>query len=315
MSRSEAPALVIEKNRLKKIGGSFLGIEGDPKHSFGYHLAASELPGDDYSMSGRNRPIKSTSACCAIDIGMDWKASRKWLAWLITSIRERRITGVAEVIGSFNGRDVRYWSATETPGWQQNGVPYTGEGHDTWTHVSIYRSDVTTDRGILAGWTGTGHDGGDDDMPKYVALNTKNPVVIEGNRWYWMYYDIETSDKNKQHGDNGLFPTVLAANNTHRCFSATTALEVHDAPPGLTVQVRAAEVEKQKDGSYKEIGVFGLGEYTTTDARTFVFHPSNGRIGAKDKTRRLRFRYMIQAPGHFTVKPSRMDLLYWETAG
>lgn len=151
MSCLEAPGLVIEKNRLKGIGGNFLGIIGDANHSFGYHLCAP--PSGDYSTRGTaNMPVGSYS--CAIDIGMNWQASRQWLAWLITEIRDDRITGIAEVIGSLDGRNVRYWS--DSSGWHQNGTTYTGSGHDTWTHVSIYRSTALADHKILAGWTATG---------------------------------------------------------------------------------------------------------------------------------------------------------------
>ncbi len=166
----EAPGLVIEKNRLAAIGsGLFLGIVGDAKHSFGYHLASP--PSGDYSLAGvANYPVGSYS--CAIDISMSWKASRTWLTWLITEIRDDRIQGIAEVIGSFNGRDVRYWS--DNSGWQQNGVAYEGAGHDTWTHVAVYRTTAKQDHRILAGWTANGYQGAtgggttmDDDYGRY----------------------------------------------------------------------------------------------------------------------------------------------------
>ncbi|NUP06911.1 MAG: hypothetical protein HOW73_12735 [Polyangiaceae bacterium] len=147
----QPPALVIEKQRLANIGGSFLGICGDANHTYGYHLPAALLPGDDYSMEGAaNDPVCEWYAS-AIDIGMDWPVSRDWLAWLIESIRNDDIQGVAEVIGSYDGVDVRYWS--DSAGWDQNGIPYQGDGHDSWTHVSIYRSTALEDHGILAGWT------------------------------------------------------------------------------------------------------------------------------------------------------------------
>lgn len=182
----EAPGLVIEKNRLQAIGGNFLGIIGDANHSFGFHLCSP--PSGDYSLNGAaNKPVGQYS--CAIDIGMNWAASRSWLAWLITEIREDRIKNVAEVIGSFNGRDVRYWSDAETPEWQQNGVPYNGDGHDTWTHVSIYRSTALQDHGLLAGWTATGHTGGTptptpspggSTMSDFTPLTPPEPVKING---------------------------------------------------------------------------------------------------------------------------------------
>lgn len=148
-----APALAMERTRLAAIGGSFLGICGDASHTYGYHVPAARLPSSDYSMRGAaNVPVCEWHGC-AIDIGMNWPASRSWLRWLIQAIREDRIMGIAEVIGSYDGVNVRYWS--DSSGWSTDGMAYTGSGHDSWTHVSIYRSTALTDHGILAGWTAT----------------------------------------------------------------------------------------------------------------------------------------------------------------
>jgi hypothetical protein len=149
-----APALALERTRLSSIGGSFLGICGDAAHTYGYHVPAARLPSSDYSMRGAaNVPVCAWHAC-AIDIGMNWPASRSWLRWLIGEIRADRITGIAEVIGSYDGTNVRYWS--DSSGWSTDGTRYTGSGHDSWTHVSIYRSTALSDHRILAGWTATG---------------------------------------------------------------------------------------------------------------------------------------------------------------
>ena len=151
----EAPGLAVEKQRLAAIGpGLFLGIVGDEFHSFGYHLPSP--PVGDYSLLGAaNRPVGQYA--CAIDISMRWPASRQWLAWLIAEIRDDRIQGIAEVIGSLDGRNVRYWS--DASGWGPQGVAYEGTGHDTWTHVAVYRSTALADRKILSGWTATGYKG------------------------------------------------------------------------------------------------------------------------------------------------------------
>jgi hypothetical protein len=149
-----APALMLERARLDAIGGSFLGICGDANHTYGYHVAAANLPASDYSLEGAaNEPVCEWHAA-AIDIGMDWPASRDWLRWLIQQVQTGGLTGIAEVIGSYDGSDVRYWS--DSSGWSTAGEPYTGSGHDSWTHVSIHRSTALTDHKILAGWTATG---------------------------------------------------------------------------------------------------------------------------------------------------------------
>lgn len=157
---------MIEIARLQQIGGTLLGCVGDQNHDFGYHLCDPQNP-DDYSTWGKlNVPVGDFA--CAFDPGMDWPRSREWLAWLITEIREDRIAGIAEVIGSYDGQDVRYWS--DDSGWQQNGVEYSGTGHDTWTHVAVYRSTAREDHGILKGWTDNGFaPSGDDDMPQGIG--------------------------------------------------------------------------------------------------------------------------------------------------
>lgn len=143
--------LNIEHQRLVVIGGTFLGICGDQNHTFGYHVAAANLPPSDASLQGAaNTPVCVWDAA-AIDIGMDWPVSREWLKWLIEQIRTDAIQGVAEVIGSYDGSYVRYWS--DASGWSYDGVPYQGSGHDTHTHVSIYRSTTQQDHGLLKGWT------------------------------------------------------------------------------------------------------------------------------------------------------------------
>lgn len=149
-----APALTLERDRLAKIGGSFLGICGDANHTYGFHVAAAQLPSSDYSLAGEaNKPICRYHAA-AIDIGMDWPASRKWLRWLIAQVQSKKLTGIAEVIGSYDGKDVRYWS--DSSGWSTDGKAYTGQGHDSWTHVSIHRSTALQDHHLLDGWSANG---------------------------------------------------------------------------------------------------------------------------------------------------------------
>lgn len=174
----EAPGLTIEKNRLiNTIGGTFLGIVGDQDHDYGYHLC-EPADGDDYSGHGAlNRPVGSYA--CAIDIGMDWPAAPAWLHWLIKEIREDRITGIAEVIGSYDGKNVRYWS--DSDGWEDAGVKYNGTGHDRWTHVSIYRSTAKQDHGLLKGWTANGNgSSGGTIMGDYTPLTAPEAVKLNG---------------------------------------------------------------------------------------------------------------------------------------
>lgn len=151
------PGLKAEDKRQKALGATPHGICGNADHKSGYHREACSLPDSDYSLRGaKNKPANNKHAA-AIDIGMDWPASRSWLKWLIAEKRAGRMKGVAEVIGSLNGTSPRYWSDTATPGWPANGDPYTGGGHVKWTHVAIYRSGTNKDHSVLKKWNSSCH--------------------------------------------------------------------------------------------------------------------------------------------------------------
>ena len=155
----EPSALVTEKKRLAAIGGTFSGICGNAAHTYGYHRQPCSLPSSDYSLKGsKNKPL-SVNEAAAIDIGMNWTGSRNWLKALIKAKQDGKFAGVAEVIGSYDGTYVMYWSDTDTPGWPTKGVDYYGKmggtGHQSWSHVAIYRSKTHSDHGILKGWNGS----------------------------------------------------------------------------------------------------------------------------------------------------------------
>ncbi|TWJ11788.1 hypothetical protein LX16_2523 [Stackebrandtia albiflava] len=216
----EAPALVIEKKRLSVVKARFLGIVGDAAHSFGYHLAAADLPSDDYSLQGANQPVADDGAACAIDIGMDWPASRRWLRWLIAEIRADRIKGIGEVIGSYDGKRVRYWS--DGSGWGRDGVEYQGSGHDSWTHVAIYRNDTTTDRGLLKGWTPDGYEG-DDDMPTAKEI-AKAVVDYTWRKPKQATYSDAEDWRLATRLDSACNNSIAAYNNTKEILAAQAAI-------------------------------------------------------------------------------------------
>jgi len=159
----EPLGLKAEKARTNDIGATFEGICGDSNHDYGYHVPAHVLrqtKPDDGSLQGTvNEPVCAAHAA-AIDIGMNWPASRQWLKWLIGEIRAGRITGVAEVIGSYSDdKHVMYWSSTATPKWPDVGRDYYergGEGHYSWSHVAVFRSTTDRDHGLLRGWSRAG---------------------------------------------------------------------------------------------------------------------------------------------------------------
>lgn len=157
----EPPALQIEKERMKSLGATFSGICGNAAHTYGYHIAPSQLPASDYSLRGPHNTPRCKNEAAAIDIGMNWPASRTWLKWLIGEIRAGRLQGITEVIGSYgDAQHVMYWSTDDTPGWPDVGIDYYrvkgGEGHYDWSHVAIARSTTNVDHNILRHWTRNG---------------------------------------------------------------------------------------------------------------------------------------------------------------
>jgi hypothetical protein len=134
----------VEKIRLVELGGTFLGSCGDNNHTYGFHLPPCRLPPGDYSLR-YGRGDEHTAA--AGDFGMDWVGSRQWLALFITQLRAGLHPGVVEVIGSLDGRLVNYWARWQ--GWKT--VRYTGQGHDTWTHIGFDRTKTGKDQQIFEG--------------------------------------------------------------------------------------------------------------------------------------------------------------------
>lgn len=313
MARYTAKALEPEVNRTRAIADEvgrppsdlMLGTCGDANHSFGAHLPANELPANDYSVTGNvNQPVQDRNACCAIDIGMHWPASREWLAWLIKSIREDRIKGIFEVIGSFDGKNVRYWSVHNTPDWPQNGEKYHGQGHDHWTHVAIGRRDTSTDRGLLAGWTAKGYQG-DDDMPRMVSVGSSKPVPLPDTDWRYLKFDREYADADDGHADDGWQPTFL---RTHAYFSATVSATITNLPAGSIAFGRLVEV-KDDDGSWKVTKSYAPVQVTGTgSANTYLQFT---HVGSLDKKARMRAQVRIVTPApDVTAADGRVKVLY-----
>lgn len=301
----EASALTIEKRRLvDTIGGTFSGIVGDPNHSYGYHRAANEIPASDYSRKGLNNPVQDASAACAIDIGMDWPASRSWLRWLIREIREDSIKDVSEVIGSYDGRDVRYWS--DGSGWHTNGVDYQGEGHDTWTHVGIYRRDTRTDRGILRGWTARGHNDQGDDMPRLVSVGSRKDATLTKDAWKFLHFDVEYSDPDHDHANEG-GPTIL---QTHAFFSATASATLPNLAPGTVILGRFVECKKSGD-EYPIVKTYAPHQLVSPGgAETFLQWSQDGSL---DEGNRLRAQVKaVSAPEGQKLVAGRAKVLYWK---
>jgi peptidoglycan hydrolase-like protein with peptidoglycan-binding domain len=144
MGDNRASAIVKEMQIWTQLGGSNLGIYGDENHSYGFHRAASEVPPSDYSRAndpaGPNSPVNWGWACAG-DFGHRGVPALRAvfqtiLARLMRDDADLRM--ICEFIGQpWADRPVYYWA-------RWDGVAtlarYTGSGHDTWTHLSWWRS-------------------------------------------------------------------------------------------------------------------------------------------------------------------------------
>jgi hypothetical protein len=177
-----AAALVSVLEHLERVGASLSGIGGNDAHRFGYHLSAVRLNanglGGDSSLRGAgNNPPADLHAACAIDIGRSaWRHHGEWLEDVRRRCAAGQLPQVAELIGdpdllpgpAIDGVKAMY--AAPSTGWRW--VPYTGQGHTAWCHVSIYRryaNDDTFGDDLFAGWGPNGRQ--ESDMGPETTFN------------------------------------------------------------------------------------------------------------------------------------------------
>lgn len=138
-----APVIEQEMADWVKLGGRNSGIVGNAAHTYGFHCAADEVPASDYSRTrdpnGSDGPYPNWDYACAGDFRHDDKpALLLKTQQLLARLQRGELPMICEFIGRpWPGKPVYYWA-------RWNGVAtlqrYTGAGHDTWSHVSWYRS-------------------------------------------------------------------------------------------------------------------------------------------------------------------------------
>lgn len=138
-----APVIVSEMDDWMAIGGGNSGIVGDARHSYGFHLAANEIGPDDYSRqrdpNGSGGPYVNWSYSCAGDFS---HRGDERLRAMHRNVLARLMRGELPMVCEFIGKPwadqpVYYWARWNGIGTLQR---YTGQGHDTWSHISWYRS-------------------------------------------------------------------------------------------------------------------------------------------------------------------------------
>jgi hypothetical protein len=154
MTTVAAPIVEEEMDDWEKLGGTDLGIVGDLNHNYGFHLGANRVPPEDYSRyrdpNGAFGPYIDWDYACAGDFGHSFEPK---LMTYHRNVLNGLMTGKHPMICEFIGkpwedRPVYYWA-------RWNGITtlqkYTGVGHDKWSHISWYRSEVDKKANLWVG--------------------------------------------------------------------------------------------------------------------------------------------------------------------
>lgn len=139
MACSCASAINAEMKDWIKLGGGNSGCCGNAAHTYGFHRPANEIPVTDYSRRRESaRPVNMNWACAG-DFGHSGRSTLRALhATVLTRLMRGELPMICEFIGQpWADKPVYYWA-------RWNGVKtlqrYTGDGHDTWSHISWWRS-------------------------------------------------------------------------------------------------------------------------------------------------------------------------------
>lgn len=138
-----APSVLLDMEDWLRLGhgAGNSGIVGNQAHTYGFHRAAEDVPGTDYSRrkdpAGPNAPVNWTWATAG-----DFRHSGDpFLLGIAANLLRRLERGdgalgmYCEFIGRVTpGGPVLYWFRGE------GTSRYTGSGHDTWFHLSKWRS-------------------------------------------------------------------------------------------------------------------------------------------------------------------------------
>jgi hypothetical protein len=175
-----APVVVAEMSDWTALGGGNSGIVGDVGHTFGFHLAASEVGSGDYSRwrdpNGSDGPYVNWSYACAGDFSHRRdEGLRAKHRDVLARLMRGELPMICEFIGQpWADQPVYYWARWNGVG---NLQRYSGSGHDHWSHISWYRSKVDQ-RAYL--WTSV--------PPSYVPVLRRSwPSYMPSGHWFGHY--------------------------------------------------------------------------------------------------------------------------------
>lgn len=189
MACSCASAITAEMKDWVALGGGNSGCCGNSAHTYGFHRAGNEVPVTDYSRRHEAAKPYNMNWASAGDFGHSGKAAlRAKHAALVARLMagDPSLSMVCEYIGQpWSGKPVYYWA-------RWNGITtlqkYTGSGHDTWSHVSWWRSKANL-RAYL--WTPAG------STPTPVPPTPSvTPTTAPAYPGYYLRYNPDKYDAN-----------------------------------------------------------------------------------------------------------------------
>lgn len=147
---ANAPAAIFHLFDLIHLGipsAVLSGIVGDTAHSFGYHLARNELPGNDYSVVLPPDRLGSSSNASALDISLSPSWMKTVTSRLLAAARKNdpRLHALREFCGTTDGRNTHPYDLSN----DQDGPLGSWDDSHLWhVHLSFYRQFSADSRAL-----------------------------------------------------------------------------------------------------------------------------------------------------------------------
>lgn len=231
-----APVIAAEMADWLALGGGNSGCVGNAAHKTGFHRGSAFIPASDYSRvrdpNGSDGPYTNGNYACAGDFAHGGKAKLRAIhADVLDRLMDNdpSLSMVCEmIVQPIAGQPVRYWAR-----WAGTGTlrTYTGVGHDTWSHISIYRSRANQRPRLWA------TQAEDDDMPttpaQFLTL-LKDPDITAYFRATPLQYT------------GGGIPTGMSILGVYAELLATSrALAKRDGVTPAELEAAKAEIERE----------------------------------------------------------------------
>ena len=226
------------------LGGGNSGIVGDPAHTYGFHLGANAVPSSDYSRwrdpNGSDGPYVDWDYACAGDFSHGNNSSlRAYHVDVLNRLMAGQFPMICEFIGKpWADKPVYYWARWNGVGTLQK---YTGSGHDTWSHISWYRSKVDQ-RAYL--WT---QGATVSDSQAVQATNVRNEALATGALTYETKWSSKTPHNTETHWQGTQVASLVEAVARIEVVLAELKAAIAAITPDGTMTVSGGELTIKGD--------------------------------------------------------------------